>query len=110
MTRAKPKDEAVDVEALRKEKADMLRAVCTELGLPDNCPFKACRRARRCSTARVICYQVLRQEINALVLPMLRARTDGTPMPEWPTTDEDWDAFFETRWPDSATPDKLGGT
>lgn len=51
--------------------AEIMRQVCTELGLADYCPFPACRRRKRCATAQVLCYQILRQDINAMILPEL---------------------------------------
>lgn len=103
-------DKDIDIRPLDPLSADLFRRFCTQMGLPNVCPFKACRRSRRCATAEVLCYQVLREKINAILQPALRARARGEPMPELPSTPEGWDAFFADRWPDSATPDKLDGT
>ena len=63
----------MDVQPMKPAVAAFFRRVCTELGIPDGCPLKPCRRQRRCATAQVLCYQALREPINALVLPALRA-------------------------------------
>lgn len=101
------KGEEVELRPMTPQAADLFRRLCTEIGLPAYCPFKACRRTRRCATAQVICYQMLREELNAVVLPALRARLDGTPMPEWPQTEEAWDKLLNGRWPAAAAPDKV---
>jgi len=96
-----------EAEALRRRMPEIHREICTWLGLPETCTFKPCRRAKRCATADVRCYQVHRREIHALIAPFLRAKVDGTPMPEWPTTEEELEALLNPEWPDSAAPDKL---
>ena len=49
------------------ERAEMLRAVCTELGFPERCIFRICRRAGRCVTREVACYQVMRDRVDAML-------------------------------------------
>lgn len=101
--------EDVEIRPIKPLRARIMRAVCTEFGLAETCSFSACRRGRRCAAAEVYCYQALRQEINAILMPALRARANGAERPEWPSR-EDWEAFRADQWPDSATPDKLDGT
>jgi hypothetical protein len=64
----------VDLSPMTREQAAIYRRICSELGLPECCPFRACRRARHCATRQVLCYQVLRQEINAMLEPEVQAR------------------------------------
>lgn len=101
--------EAIEIRPMPPETLEIMRRICTELGLPNACPFKSCRRARTCATAEVLCYRVLRKHINTLIRPYLRARFEGGPTPRWPSSDEDWQAVFDGRWPESATPDRLDG-
>jgi hypothetical protein len=82
---------------------------CTAAEFPYGCPFRGCRRNRRCSTTEVICRQILRDELNAIILPALRARRDGGSMPVRPASREAWEALFADRWPDSPAADKLDG-
>ena len=48
-------------------RAEMLRGVCTELGFPPRCIFRICRRAGRCVTREVACYQVMRDRVDAML-------------------------------------------
>jgi hypothetical protein len=68
------KGEEIDLRPMTREQAAIYRQICTELNLHEYCPFRACRRARRCATRQVLCHQALRQEINAIVEPLLRER------------------------------------
>ena len=101
--------EDIEIRPIRPETREIMRKICNALGLPAACPFKSCRRTKRCATAEVLCYRVIRKHINTLIMPIVRARRDGTPMPPWPASDEDWQAVFDGRWPESAAPDKLDG-
>lgn len=49
--------------------AEVVRAICTDIGVPPLCPYAACRRTGRCSTAQVLCWQAGREVIN----PYIRA-------------------------------------
>ncbi len=68
----------IDFRPMSQEVTAVLRQICTELGLATYCPFRACRRAHRCATRQVICYQALRQEINAIIKPALQERLAKT--------------------------------
>ena len=67
----------IDFRPMTREKAALWQKVCTELGLHTYCPFRACRRHRRCATRQVLCDQIMRQEVNAIVLPAVEARLAG---------------------------------
>ncbi len=69
----------IDFRPMTPEVAAILRKICTELGLPTHCPFRACRRARRCATRQVLCHQALRQEINAIIRPVIREQAAKGP-------------------------------
>jgi len=92
MTMVTIKGVDVDFRPLTAEQAARLQLICTALGLPDYCSFRACRRSRRCATRQVICYQALRHEINAIVDPIFNQRLaqgpqdDGVEPPEAPPT------------------------
>ena len=101
--------EKVTIRPMEPKVAAFWRSICTEAGFPRGCPFRGCRRNMRCSTTEVICRQILREELNAIILPALRARLDGGPMPVWPDSREAWEARFADRWPDSPAADKLDG-
>lgn len=82
----------IDLRPMTPEVASALQHVCTELGLSRYCPFSACKRAHRCATRQVICYQALRQEINAIIRPIIReqaakAAADDDGQPVSATTD-----------------------
>jgi len=49
-----------------------MRRYCTELGLYRHCGFKACARAGQCATRDVMCYQILREEMNAHLRPYVK--------------------------------------
>jgi hypothetical protein len=73
------KGEDVDVRPLDPKAAAFWQRVCTEIGMHEHCRFKSCVRHRRCSTQLVICWQVCREEIVAMVKEHLdrRAPPDG---------------------------------
>jgi hypothetical protein len=54
--------------------AAVFRTVCDGLGLAEHCPYRPCRRARRCSTRHVLCWQENRDLINPLIQDAMRAR------------------------------------
>ena len=68
------KGEIVDFRPMTPKQAAIWQQVCTALGLHDYCPFRACRRAHRCATRQVLCHQIMRQEINAIVMPIFEER------------------------------------
>ena len=86
---------------------DIARHACTELGLANVCPFRVCKRNRTCGTRDVLCYQILRQEVNAILLPLLQARANGggdpPPPPPAPPAHVDENRLartrFRERWP-----------
>jgi hypothetical protein len=53
-----------------------IRRYVDSIGLYRHCPHAACGRAGRCATRDVLCYQVLREEINAHLRPAVRARLE----------------------------------
>jgi hypothetical protein len=55
--------------------ADTLREICTFLGVPPICPYPACRRSGRCSTAQVMCWQAGRELINPIIQDMVKRNT-----------------------------------
>ncbi len=74
--------EEVDLRPMTREQAAIYRQICTELNLHEYCPFRACRRAHRCATRQVLCHQVMRQEINAIVTPIFQEQlAKNTPTP-----------------------------
>jgi hypothetical protein len=77
------KGEEIDFRPMTREQAALWQQICTELGLHDYCSFRACRRAHRCATRQVLCHQAIRQEINAIVMPLLQER-----MAKGPETDD----------------------
>jgi hypothetical protein len=79
MTMVTIRGDQIDLRPMTPVTAAILRQICTELGLPSHCPFRACRRHRRCATKQVLCHQALRQEINAIVMPLLRERLAAGP-------------------------------
>jgi hypothetical protein len=103
----KPEMGEAELRPMEPRVAEFFRAVCTELGLAERCPFKPCRRQRRCATPKVLCYQALRGPINALVQPALRARAEGAPLPEWSVMREAGKAMLDGRWPVPTAPDKV---
>ncbi|MCB1497404.1 MAG: hypothetical protein KDJ86_16615 [Bauldia sp.] len=96
-----------EAEAIRRRMPEIHRMICTALGLAEICTFKACRRARRCTTADVVCYQRHCREIHVMIRPFLEAKAAGRPMPAWPASEEEWEALIGPEWPDSTAPDKL---
>ncbi|HZP18966.1 MAG TPA: hypothetical protein VFB16_02050 [Bauldia sp.] len=56
------------IEPLDRRAAQMLQAICTWLGFARSCPYGACRRAGRCATREVICWQTLREPLRPLIL------------------------------------------
>ena len=69
--------EDVQIRPMRPEWAAFMRDFCTDIGLATGCPLRPCRRARRCATKEVICYQIVREEVNAILMPLLQARAAG---------------------------------
>ncbi len=69
----KPEMGEAELRPMEPRVAEFFRAVCTELGLAERCPFKPCRRQRRCATAKVLCYQALRYREGALLPGASRA-------------------------------------
>ena len=63
--------ESVSISPLGKELAAALRSICTRLGLATYCPANTCRRAKACATRQVLCWQILREEINPLIQRVL---------------------------------------
>jgi hypothetical protein len=81
------KGEEVDVRPLDPKTAAFWRGVCTEIGMHRYCRFKSCVRHRRCSTALVICWQVCRVEIVAMVDDVRRRRAAAEGAPPAPKYD-----------------------
>ena len=96
----------IQIRPLHPKRAEFWRAICTRIGLHKACGFKACSRRKGCATRDVLCYQAIRRELNALILPALQARRDGRPMPKWPETQAEWDAALadDDTWPQSSDP------
>ncbi len=46
---------------------DALRSFCTVIGIAEHCPFKVCRRAKACSTRHVLCWQIMREDLNPII-------------------------------------------
>ena len=53
-----------------------VRRYVDAIGLHRHCPHAVCGRAGRCATREVLCYQVLREEINAVLRPIVRKRLE----------------------------------
>ncbi len=66
--------EDIEIRPMTPERAAFMREACTHLGLATYCPFRVCRRNRRCGTKDVLCYQIMRQEVNAILLPRSGSR------------------------------------
>ena len=71
------KGEEIDVRPLDTRTAAFWQRVCTAIGMHEYCHFKSCLRHRRCSTRLVICWQVCRPEIVAMVDKHRRARAEA---------------------------------
>lgn len=69
----------IDFRPLSPDEANRLRPICTSLHLHEYCRFRACRRHKRCATRQVLCHQAVRQEINAIIMPVLRRGLAETP-------------------------------
>jgi hypothetical protein len=54
----------------------LVRRYADVIGLHRVCPHEACRRAKRCATREVMCYQVLREPMNERLRPIVRARLE----------------------------------
>ena len=57
----------VRILGLEPRHAEMLRWFCTAIGIAKHCPFKVCRRAKACSTDRVLCWQIMREDLNPIL-------------------------------------------
>lgn len=53
-----------------------IRHYVDTIGLSRHCPYAVCGRAGRCATRDVLCYQVLREEMNAVLRPIVRERLE----------------------------------
>ncbi len=54
----------------------LVRRYADVIGLHRVCGHEACRRAKRCATREVMCYQALREPINEQLRPIVRARLE----------------------------------
>jgi hypothetical protein len=79
--------------------AAVFRMVCDGLGLAEHCPYRPCRRARRCNTRHVLCWQENRDLINPLIQEAMRARraAGGLEEPELAATGETAEAAAPAR-------------
>ena len=57
----------VRILGLEPDYADALRHICTLIGIAEHCPFKVCRRAKACATDRVLCWQIMRDDLNPFI-------------------------------------------
>ncbi len=55
------------IEPLDRGTMHFLQAICTWLGFARSCPYGVCRRAARCATREVICWQTLREPLRPLI-------------------------------------------